>query len=57
MDRKITEKFETNQVTTTIDWTVTILSLAGAKPDSKFPEKITAAPFLSISFKTKAPTA
>ena len=27
----------TNQVTVTMDWTATILSLAGAKPDPKFP--------------------
>src|SRR4029079_8772670 len=27
----------TNQVTVTMDWTATILSLTGAKPDPKFP--------------------
>ncbi len=34
---KIKENSLTNQVTTTMDWTATILSLAGAKPDPKFP--------------------
>jgi arylsulfatase A-like enzyme len=34
---KITENSVTEQVTTTMDWTATILSLAGAKPDPKFP--------------------
>lgn len=34
---KIKENSVTNQVTTTMDWTATILSLAGAKPDPKFP--------------------
>jgi arylsulfatase A-like enzyme len=34
---KIRENSVTNQVTTTMDWTATILSLAGAKPDPKFP--------------------
>ena len=34
---KIKENSITNQVTTTMDWTATILSLAHAKPDPKFP--------------------
>ncbi len=34
---RIRENSITNQVTTTMDWTATILSLAGAKPDPKFP--------------------
>jgi arylsulfatase A-like enzyme len=34
---KINENSLTNQVTTTMDWTATILSIAGAKPDPKFP--------------------
>lgn len=34
---KIKENSITNQVTTTMDWTATILSLAGAKADEKFP--------------------
>jgi arylsulfatase A-like enzyme len=34
---KIKENSVTNQVTTTMDWTATILSLTGAKPDPKFP--------------------
>jgi len=34
---KLKENSETNQVATTMDWTATILSVAGAKPDKKFP--------------------
>jgi arylsulfatase A-like enzyme len=34
---KIKENSSSNQVTTTMDWTATILSLAGAKPEAKFP--------------------
>ena len=34
---KIKENTETNQVATTFDWTATMLSLAGAKPNPKFP--------------------
>jgi arylsulfatase A-like enzyme len=34
---KIKENSITDQVTTTMDWTATILSLAGAKADQKFP--------------------
>jgi arylsulfatase A-like enzyme len=34
---KIRENSITNQVITTMDWTATILSLAAAKPDLKFP--------------------
>jgi arylsulfatase A-like enzyme len=34
---KIKENTLSNQVTTTMDWTATILALAGAKPDPKFP--------------------
>lgn len=34
---KIKEHSMTNQVVTTMDWTATILSLAGGKADSKFP--------------------
>ena len=34
---KIKENSITNQVTATMDWTATILSLGGAKPESKFP--------------------
>jgi arylsulfatase A-like enzyme len=34
---KIKEHSVTNQVVTTMDWTATILSLAGGKPDSNFP--------------------
>ena len=34
---KIKENSITNQVTTTMDWTATILSVAGAKTDPKFP--------------------
>ena len=33
---KIKENSVTNQVATTMDWTATILSVAGAKADSKF---------------------
>src|ERR1043166_3214418 len=34
---KIIENTVTNQVATTMDWTATILSLAGGKADPKFP--------------------
>ena len=34
---KLKENSETNQVATTMDWTATILSIAGAKPDKNFP--------------------
>ena len=36
-DGKLKENSVTNQVATTMDWTVTILALAGAKADKKFP--------------------
>jgi len=35
--RKIKEHSIINQVVTTMDWTATILSLAGGKPDPNFP--------------------
>jgi arylsulfatase A-like enzyme len=34
---KLSANSVTNQVTTTMDWTATILSLAGAEPDPEFP--------------------
>lgn len=44
---KIKENSTTNQVTTTMDWTATILSLARAKPDRKSPlDGIDIMPFL-----------